>query len=73
MPTEPFRYSHLNLWLFSYVYERFLGFVGKVFPTYSFDFDLPLPFKQAEEGVIFTEVSARMSERMLFSRVPQQP
>ena len=62
MPTEPFRYSHLNLWLFSNVYERFLGFVGKVFPTYSFDFDLPFPFKHAEEGVILTGPSARMFE-----------
>ena len=47
--------------------KAFWGFVGKVFPTYAFDFDLPLPFKQAEEGVIFTGFSARMSERIRFT------
>ena len=68
--------SDINISIYSYahnMYERFLGFVGKVFPTYAFDFDLPLPFEQAEEGVIFTELSARMSECCFLARVPQQP
>ena len=73
MPTKSFRYSHLNLWLYSKCMKVCWRFVGKVFPTYGFDFDLPLPSDQAEARVISVGLSARMSERVLFSRVPQQP
>ena len=38
-----------------------------------FAFDFNSPSDQAEEGVILTGLSARMSERVFFSRVPQQP